>query len=197
MHSIFLRILNTLLVAFTISTDDFFLSFTYALSNPEIDKRKSVIIARIFGGLQFLAVIIGWLVTNIIGLIFHPFLKIVPYILLIFLVGIGIKLLIEGVYLRKHSFNRIYDFSLKGIFIHGLTSSIDALSLGMTFVGKPVHSVIGLSVAVALMTYFRALSGIKFGKKLNSKMPFAAGIISGIILILVGIEIFYSFISMS
>jgi len=192
MHPIFLTILNTLLVAFTISTDDFFLSFTYALSNPEIDKRKSVIIARMFGGLQFLAVIIGWLVTDIIGIIFHPFLKVVPYLLLIFLVVIGLKLLIEGIYLRKHSFHRIYDFSLKGIFLHGLTSSIDALSLGMTFVGDPVYSVLGLSVAVSVMTYFRAFSGIKFGKKLNSKMPFAAGIISGIILILVGIEIFFS-----
>jgi len=185
-----LTILNTLLVAFTISTDDFFLSFTYALSNPEIDKRKSLIIARMFGSLQFLAVIIGWIVTDIIGMIFHPFLKVIPYILLIFLVGIGVKLLIEGIYLRKHSFHRNYDFSLKGIFLHGLTSSIDALSLGITFVGDPVYSVLGLSVVVALMTYFRALSGIKFGKKLNSKIPFAAGIISGIILILVGIEIF-------
>jgi len=190
MLSIFLLVFNTLLIAFSISTDDFLLAFSYALSNPEMDGYKKRTICRMFGGLQFLALIIGWLITDVLEIVFNPFVNAVPYILLFFLCAVGIKLLVEGIYLHNHNIRRLYDISLRGIFLHGLTSCLDALFLGMTFAGKPIYAVIGLSVLVAAMTYIRTKSGLKFGAKMNGKVPFNAGIISGIIIILIAIEIF-------
>lgn len=190
MISILILILNTLLLAFSISTDDFFLAFSYALSNPQLENKKKYTIGFIFSLLQFIAILAGWLVTDVIEIVFHPFVNVVPYLLLLFLSGVGLKLLIEGIYLKNHTFKKIYDYSFRGILLHGLTSCIDAYSLGITFTGYPLYSVFGLSTIVAIVTYIRSMSGIKLGKKVNGKIPFNAGIISGIIIILVAIEIF-------
>lgn len=185
-----LLLINTLILTFTISTDDFFLAFTYALANPKLENRRRREISVIFAGLQFIAPVIGWIIIDVVEIFFNPFKLIVPYIVLVFLTGIGIKLILEGVFHKINSHHISYEFKIKGIVLHGFFTSLDALSLGMTYEGRSFYSLILMSLLLFFMTYIRSMTGLKLGKKLNAKIPFSAGIISGAVMILVGIEIF-------
>lgn len=190
MLEVLLLIFNTFILCFTISTDDFFLAFTYSLVNPKLEMSKKREISAIFAILQFIAPITGWLIIDLVELFFNPFKVIVPFIILISLTTIGIKLLLEGIFHKINSHHITYQFSIKGIFLHGLFTSLDALSLGLTFDGHGFWQVLLMSFLLFIMTYLRSMTGLKWGHKLNAHIPYSAGIISGIVMILVGIEIF-------
>jgi len=183
-------VLDALLIAFSISTDDFFLSVTYSLANPALSELKGYVIARTFAGLQFLMTIFGWLIIDVIEHLWHPIVKAVPFLIFLFLLTIGVKLLLEGIFHHVNGFRVAYDFSLKNIFLHGLCSSLDALALGITFVDESFWYVLGSAATVSLMTFFRCHSGIKLGRKMNAKVPYSSGIVSGVIIISISIMIF-------
>ena len=74
--------------------------------------------------------------------------------------------------------------------IQGIATSIDALSVGFTISEYNVWMALICAGIIAVVTFFLSLLGIWLGKKFGTKLSNKAEIFGGIILIIIGLEIF-------
>ena len=76
------------------------------------------------------------------------------------------------------------------LIVQGIATSIDALSVGFTISDYTSLRAFAASLIIGCITLVICLSGLIFGKKIGGKFVSTATIIGGVILILIGIEIF-------
>ena len=74
--------------------------------------------------------LIGWFCIHTIAEYFHVFEKFIPWIALILLLFIGGKMLIEGI--KNDCEEEGSAVSPGALFVQGIATSIDALSVGFT-----------------------------------------------------------------
>ena len=80
--------------------------------------------------------------------------------------------------------------TLSALIVQGIATSIDALSVGFTISDYTAIKAFASSLIIGVVTLVICLIGLIFGKKIGSKVSSVATIIGGLILILIGIEIF-------
>jgi len=78
------------------------------------------------------------------------------------------------------------------LLIQGVATSIDALSVGFTIADYSFLQAIWSVLIIAAVTFVICFGGIFLGKKFGIKLSGKASILGGVILILIGIEIFIS-----
>ena len=76
------------------------------------------------------------------------------------------------------------------LLVQGIATSIDALSVGFTIAEYTWAFALIESVIIGVVTFGICILGVKLGKKLGLKLAGKASIFGGIILILIGLEIF-------
>lgn len=76
------------------------------------------------------------------------------------------------------------------LFIQGIATSIDALSVGFTIAVYGALSAFSASMIIGVVTFITSVFGIKLGQVAGEKLNDKATVIGGIILICIGIEIF-------
>ena len=76
------------------------------------------------------------------------------------------------------------------LFTQGLATSIDALSVGFTISEYSFIEALVSALIIAIVTFIICLAGVIIGKKFGTKLAGKAGLLGGIILIVIGIEIF-------
>ena len=81
---------------------------------------------------------------------------------------------------------------LWGLFIQGIATSIDALSVGFVISDYDFTSALLASLLIGLVTFVICMIGLFIGRKAGMKFAGKAGILGGVILILIGLEIFVS-----
>ena len=74
--------------------------------------------------------------------------------------------------------------------VQGIATSIDALSVGFTIAEYDLPSALISALVIATVTFVICMGGILIGRKVGTKFADKAGIFGGIILIVIGIEIF-------
>ena len=81
---------------------------------------------------------------------------------------------------------------LKGIslFIQGIATSIDALSVGFTIAEYDWVFALAESLIIGTVTFVLCAAGVRLGGGIGRKLAGKATVAGGIILILIGIEIF-------
>ena len=80
----------------------------------------------------------------------------------------------------------------QALFVQGIATSIDALSVGFTIAEYNWIMALAASLIIAIVTFFICIGGLIIGKKFGTKLSNKAQILGGIILIAIGIEIFIS-----
>lgn len=180
--------LNGIFLGIGLSMDAFSISIANGLNEHCMRKTKMFCIAGTFGFFQALMPIIGWLCVHTIINYFSFFEKFIPWIALFLLAYIGIKMIIESQ--KKDKEDCIPTLTIKILFIQGIATSIDALSVGFTIADYKCFEAIITSILIAVVTFLISLIGLFFGKKLGTKLSNKAEIFGGIILIAIGIEIF-------
>ena len=80
--------------------------------------------------------------------------------------------------------------TFKTLLVQGVATSIDALSVGLTFADYSVSLAIISALIIAVVTFIISFIAVFIGKKFGTKFGSKAEIAGGIILILIGIEIF-------
>ena len=82
--------------------------------------------------------------------------------------------------------------SLQGgaLLLLGIATSIDALSVGFTIAEYDLAFAVIESLIIGIVTFGICAAGIRLGGKIGTKLSGKADIFGGIILILIGIEIF-------
>ena len=113
-------------------------------------------------------------------------------IALILLLYIGGKMLYEGLHHEQQEEETAHALTMKMLIVQGIATSIDALSVGFTNAEYDIIHAFVTCVIIGAVTLAICLAGIQLGKKFGTKLAGKAGILGGIILILIGVEIFVS-----
>lgn len=180
--------INSILLGAGLAADAFSVSLANGLNEPHMKKSKTLGIAGVFGIFQTVMPMIGWfLVTKLIEA-FKTFEKFIPYIALILLLYIGGKMLIEGI--KNEESDQKAALSFTDLLIQGIATSIDALSVGFTIANYGFGEALIETIIIGVTTFIICVCGLQIGKKFGTKLANKAGILGGVILIAIGIEIF-------
>lgn len=181
--------LNSILLGIGLAMDAFSVSLANGLNEPCMKKKKMCGVAGIFSVFQFAMPMIGWICVTTIAQLFGAFEKFIPWIALALLGFIGGKMLYEGIQ-NKDSEECKPAVGIWGLIVQGIATSIDALSVGFTISNYNVWEALLACGIIGVVTFFICFVGIMIGKKAGTKLAGKAGILGGIILILIGLEIF-------
>ena len=181
---------NSALLGVGLAMDAFSVSMANGLHEPNMSRGKGIKIAGTFGVFQAVMPMTGWICVHTIVELFSSFEKFIPWIALILLAYIGGKMLIEGI--KNEEAEEADELSAGALFVQGVATSIDALSVGFTIseYGWPMALV--CSLIIATVTFFICEAGLSIGKKFGTKLSGKASILGGVILIGIGLEIFLS-----
>ena len=186
-----LFIFNSVLLGVGLAMDAFSVSMANGLIEPHMRKRKFIYIAFVFGAFQALMPMIGWFCVHTIVETFSTFASIVPWIALILLAYIGGKMIIEGIRTDiDEEEEKEKTLSHSDLFIQGIATSIDALSVGFTIANYNLLMASSASLIIAIVTFVICLVGLKIGQIFGAKLSNKAQLLGGIILIVIGLEIF-------
>ena len=188
-----LFIFNSVLLGVGLAMDAFSVSMANGLNEPHMRKQKFIYIAFVFGAFQALMPMIGWFCVHTIVETFSTFASIVPWIALILLAYIGGKMIIEAIRTDEdedEEEEKEKTLSHSDLLIQGIATSIDALSVGFTIANYNLLMASSASLIIAIVTFVICLFGLKIGQTFGAKLSNKAQLLGGIILIVIGLEIF-------
>ena len=186
----FVFFLNSVLLGVGLAMDAFSVSMANGLHDPKMNKGTMCKIAGTFGIFQAAMPMIGWVCVHTIVELFSSFETLIPWIALALLGYIGGKMLMEGI--KGEEAEETAELSAGALFMQGVATSIDALSVGFTISEYGWLMALVCSLIVATVTFFICEAGLSLGKKFGTKLSGKASILGGVILIGIGLEIFIS-----
>jgi len=176
-------IFELIFIAFGLSMDAFAVALCKGASIKKICFKHMVIVGIYFGLFQALMPMIGYLLG-------YNFIKKIEYIdhyiILILLFIIGVTMIRDA--FKKEEVDNSLGF--KNMFMLSIATSIDALSVGITFSFLEI-SILSSCLIIGVFTFFLSLIGVKIGNIFGNKYRFISCIIGGFVLILIGIKIFF------
>ena len=187
----FIFFLNSALLGVGLAMDAFSVSLANGLHEPKMRAKKMISIAGVFGAFQAIMPMTGWLCVHTILEYFQVFEKFIPWIALILLGYIGGSMLLNGIRGTAED-DEPPRVGVKALFIQGVATSIDALSVGFTIAEYDWLMALVCSLIVAIVTFLISMAGLRLGKKFGTKLSNKADILGGVILIAIGLEIFIS-----
>ena len=182
---------TSMMLGVGLAMDAFSVALANGLNEPKMRGGKMCGIAGMFGFFQGLMPLLGWICIHTIVQYFQSFENWIPWIALILLCYIGGKMCIEGIKCDGGD-QPCHKLGLGALFVQGIATSIDALSVGFTIAEYSFENAFRASFLIALVTFLICLVGIQIGKKVGTKLSGKAGIFGGAILIIIGLEIFIS-----
>lgn len=182
---------NSILLGVGLAMDAFSVSLANGLNEPEMKRKKTFVIAAVFAFFQALMPMIGWIYVNTVVQYFEIIKRFIPWIALILLLVIGGKMLAEGIK-NKNVVAKKTKVGLGGLIVQGVATSIDALSVGFTISEYDLIMSLVCALIIALVTFIICTAGLIIGKKFGTRFSNKASILGGIILIAIGLEIFFS-----
>lgn len=182
-------LMNSVLLGVGLAMDAFSVSLANGLNEPRMKKGRMSLIAGVFAIFQAAMPMIGWICVHTIMQYFKMFEKAIPWIALILLSYIGGKMLIEGIKGGEQE-ETSGILKMSTLLVQGVATSIDALSVGFTIAEYNVLMALLCAAIIAAVTFVICMIGLNLGKKFGTKFAGKAGILGGVILIGIGIEIF-------
>lgn len=191
-----MNIWEALLLGVVDAVDTMCVGASDGILEPNMKKRKMLILALVFGGMQFLTPVIGYFV----GYAFKDYIiKYIPFIAAGILGILGVKSIVEAIVdavkdkkeakereekiakgeqveeiVEKHKVLSAGDIALQGI-----ATSIDSLTLGFLYVDKEISVALTTFAIVGIVTFILSfictVLGKQVGKILNKYAPYIAG----------------------
>lgn len=159
------------------------------LANNKMKIKKMILIAFFFGLFQMGMPLIGYFA----GSIFTNFIsRFTPWLALILLGFIGGKMIYEGI--KGNDEEVESNLTINGLLVQAVATSIDALTVGLIFVGKGNSTAILASLIIGIVTFIISLVCVVLGKKFGDKLGSKAEIFGGIILIAIGLKTFIEYL---
>ena len=171
---------NSILLGVGLAMDAFSVSLANGLNEPRMRRKKMCVIAGIFAFFQALMPMTGWICVHTILQYFQMFEKAIPWIALILLLFIGGEMLLEGIK-NKDGEAEKPKVGFAALMVQGVATTIaeyDFLKAGVC------------SLIIAAVTFVICMAGLIIGKKFGTKLSNKASILGGVILIIIGLEIF-------
>lgn len=181
--------LDSILLGVGLTMDAFSVSLANGFKEPNMKLKKILLISGIFGLFQMLMPLIGWFFVHSLVEKIQVLTHFIPWIALVLLLYIGGKMVFEF-FCKKEEEENSKETTLSLIIIQGIATSIDALSVGFNIANYQFSYAFISTLIIGLITFGFCLVGVILGKKFGTKFSTYAELIGGIILILIGIEIF-------
>lgn len=181
---------ENLLLGIGLAMDASAVSMTNGLRFPKMKINKILLIALMFGLFQGIMPFIGYL----LGSMFEKLLvNLVPWIALILLSFIGGKMFIDGIK-KSDDEDEIKTIRFNDILVQAFATSIDALTVGLIFIGQGITSTIVACSTIAAVTFILSFISVFIGKKFGTIFESKAQLVGGIILISIGLKIFIEYL---
>ena len=185
----FVFFFNSILLGAGLAMDAFSVSLANGLNEPCMRKHRMCGIAGMFAFFQALMPVIGWVCIHTVVQYFQAFEKMIPWIALALLGYIGGKMLWDGCHCEEEECG-CGRLTFGALVLQGIATSIDALSVGFTIAEYQLTEALLAALVIAVVTFVICMGGLLIGRKAGTKLAGKAGIFGGVILILIGIEIF-------
>ena len=181
--------------AFALSMDAFAVSITKGMTIKNLKKSTALKMALAFGVFQGAMPLLGWA----LGISFESYIKSIDHWIAFILLGfIGFNM-IKGFFDDRKEENASelefsatadeHDLSNKEIIMLAVATSIDALAVGISFAFLNV-SIIPAASIICIITFLVCVVGVFVGNKVGDIFNGYAELVGGIILILIGFNIF-------
>ena len=180
-----MNFIELLLIAVGLSMDAFSVSICKGLTTKKFSWRMALLCGLWFGGFQVLMPIAGYFLGAQFQEMIEAYDHWIAFGLLFF---IGANMIREAVWEKKEEGKENGALDFKTMLFLAIATSIDALAVGVSFACIQVKLWSSL-VVIGLTTFVFSVLGVKIGNVFGSKYEKSAGIIGGIILILIGLKI--------
>ncbi len=181
--------------AFALSMDAFAVSITKGMTIKNLKKSTALKMALAFGVFQGAMPLLGWA----LGISFESYIKSIDHWIAFILLGfIGFNM-IKGFFddrkegkeseLEFSATADVHDLSNKEIIMLAVATSIDALAVGISFAFLNV-SIIPAASIICIITFLVCVVGVFVGNKVGDIFNGYAELVGGVILILIGFNIF-------
>ncbi len=181
--------INSICLGAGLAMDAFSVSLANGLAESKMRKHRMTLIAGTFAFFQALMPMLGWICVHLFVRFFSSFQVFIPWIALALLLYIGIKMIVDAVHEDSEGENKS-KLTFSALLMQGVATSIDALSVGLTTADYNFISALISALIIALVTFVICFAGLAIGKKFGTKLAGKASILGGVILILIGAEIF-------
>lgn len=185
-----LFVLNSALLGVGLAMDAFSVSLANGLQEPKMAHGRMCRIAGVFAVFQAVMPMTGWLCVHTIVQYFEAFSRFIPFIALALLSYIGGKMVLDG--LSKKGTAEAVAVGVGALLMQGVATSIDALSVGFTIAEYAFPMALACSLIVAAVTFGICMMGLALGKRFGTRFAGKASVLGGLILIAIGLEIFYT-----
>lgn len=184
-----LFVLKSGLLGVGLAMDAFSVSLANGMQEPGMQKKRIGMMAGVYALFQFAMPMIGWVCVHAAASAFGAFEKLIPWIALFLLLYIGGKMLYEGCRpgQAEESGGAV---GIKALLMQGIATSIDALSVGFTISEYNSLMAFLACLIIALVTFVLCWCGILIGRRFGVWLANRASVLGGVILIVIGIEIF-------
>lgn len=178
-------IIETLLIALALAMDAFAVSITCGICGKSINVFKMLKVAIFFAAFQTIMPIIGFTVGDIIPFNIEDFDHWLAFVLLALIGG----------HMIKESFDKDEECDIKKdvfktttLILAAIATSIDALAAGFS-VSILKSGISLLAISAGLITLITSFCGVVIGKKFGHIFEKKIELISGSVLILIGLKI--------
>ncbi len=173
-----------LLIGIGLSMDAFSVSICKGLTTKKFSWKMALTCGLWFGLSQALMPLIGYF----LGSQFEQYITAVDHWIafgLLFLIGAN---MIREALSKKNDVPDDNSLDFKTMLLLAIATSIDALAVGISFACIQVK-IWSSVLIIGVTTFFFSVLGVKIGNVFGSKFEKSAGILGGIILILIGLKI--------
>ena len=174
--------IELLLISIGLAMDAFAVSVCKGLSMKKMNFKKAIIVGLWFGIFQAIMPVIGYFLGNTFKVFMEAISHLIAFILLFF---IGFKM-IKDVFANEESTIND-DLSAKNMLILAVATSIDALTVGVTFAFFNVNILLAATM-IGSITFLISALGVVIGNKFGDKYEKKAQITGGIILICLALK---------
>ena len=179
-----MRLIDLLLIAIGLSMDAFAVSVCKGLNTRKHCIKTGAVAGLYFGGFQALMPTLGYICG---GAIRQYIMAVSKYVALVLLCLIGINMVRES--LKGEQRKDDESLGPAAMLPAAIATSIDAFAVGITLVALDVN-ILTSAMLIGLTTFLIAFAGVWIGHYFGNRLEKHAGMLGGIILILIGLRIF-------
>lgn len=175
-----------LLLAIGLSMDASAVSISNSLCIKKIRIRDVLKMALMFALFQGLMPLVGYFAANTFETVIEQFDHWIAFVLLTI---IGGKMLHEAIKADANQECTIFSLTFKLLLVQAIATSIDALAVGVSLSALNVNIYYAISI-ISIVTLISCTVAILMSKRFGNLLGKRAGIVGGIILIIIGLKIF-------
>ena len=181
-------ILTSALLGVGLAMDAFTVSLANGLNEPDMKRSRRLLIAGVFAFFQFIMPLAGYAGMRLAEKGIRQLAAVVPYIAAALLGWIGGKMIWEG--LHGSPEDQPPALGMGALLMQGVATSIDALSVGFAIEELPWQAALTEALIIGAVTFAICMGGLRLGRSLGETLAGQAGLVGGVILIVIGLEIF-------